>query len=382
MISVAIIHLFGEKKNNTRYRKSIQAEDQFFKYFSFSLHGLKELKLNKDKNDDLFFNHTEKSAIVAKKLRTEVNVKFLRNTLLGQFFFFGIIALFLFVMPFFKISLLTNSAQYILITLYIMSPAQTIAQFIPDFLQASIGLDRFRELEKLEQVKEKDDAKRNVPFPGQFFSIGFKNVAFNYEVQHDEKGFEIGPLNFNFNKGEVIFLSGGNGSGKSTFIRLLTGLYSPSVGSVLINNKELLPEQGEAYRSLFSVVFTDNYLFDKVFGLKKNMDEQMNKILQEIGLDSKVNFVDHTFSTIDLSYGQRKRLSLATCLLEDNEIYVFDEIAANQDPEFKKYFYHRVLSDLRDKGKVVLVVTHDENYFHLADRHYKMEMGKIFKFKE
>ncbi len=381
MVFIAIVHAIGEKKNNKRFRESVEVEDKFFRYFSYILYGLKELKLDKHKNDDLFHNHVEKAAMEAKELRTRVNIKFLRNSLLGQFFFFGVIALFLFVFPFFKISLLSNSAQYILITLYIMSPAQTIAQFIPDFFQASIGLDRFRELEKLEQAKGNDDGK-NILFSATTLSLSFKEVVFKYEAQHGEKGFELGPLNFNFCKGELVFLTGGNGSGKSTFIRLLTGLYAPGSGSIIVDGNEISTEHGESYRSLFSVVYTDSFLFDKVFGMKENQDQQMNKILKDIGLGSKVKFKDHAFSTTDLSYGQKKRLSLATCLLEDNEIYIFDELAANQDPEFKDYFYHQVLSDLRNKGKIVLVVTHDEKYFYLADKHYKMEMGKIVKYEE
>ncbi|PLZ71070.1 hypothetical protein CBP21_07890, partial [Fischerella thermalis WC246] len=72
-----------------------------------------------------------------------------------------------------------------------------------------------------------------------------------------------------------------------------------------------------------------------------------------------------------------KRLALLTVYLEDRPIYLFDEWAADQDPAFKEIFYKELLPKLRDTGKTILVITHDDRYFHLADRIIKLEYGKV-----
>ncbi len=67
--------------------------------------------------------------------------------------------------------------------------------------------------------------------------------------------------------------------------------------------------------------------------------------------------------------------------LEDRPIYVFDEWAADQDPPYKEIFYRQILPDLRRRGKAVLVITHDDNYFSLADRCLKLEDGKLSDYR-
>jgi putative ATP-binding cassette transporter len=82
-------------------------------------------------------------------------------------------------------------------------------------------------------------------------------------------------------------------------------------------------------------------------------------------------------STTAVSQGQRKRLALLTAYLEDRAFYLFDEWAADQDPLFKDVFYKRLLPELKAKDKTVLVITHDDRYFHLAERFIKLDFGQI-----
>ena len=82
-------------------------------------------------------------------------------------------------------------------------------------------------------------------------------------------------------------------------------------------------------------------------------------------------------TTTRLSRGQQKRLALLVALLEDRPFYVFDEWAADQDPHFKNIFYSELLPELKAAGKAVLVITHDERYFPLADRLLHLEDGKL-----
>jgi putative ATP-binding cassette transporter len=94
-------------------------------------------------------------------------------------------------------------------------------------------------------------------------------------------------------------------------------------------------------------------------------------------MDQKVTMQGRTFSTLDLSQGQRKRLALVTAYLEDRPIYVFDEWAADQDPQYKEVFYKTLLPDLCKRGKLVVVITHDDRYFHLGSQVIKLEDGKV-----
>jgi putative ATP-binding cassette transporter len=176
--------------------------------------------------------------------------------------------------------------------------------------------------------------------------------------------------------GELTFLVGGNGSGKTTLAKLLTGLYVPESGEVQLNGQPITDDNRERYRQLFSVVFSDFHLFDSLLGLG-DIDDRARDCLTQLQLDNKLEIKDGVLSTVNLSQGQRKRLALLTAYMEDREIYVFDEWAADQDPMFKRVFYYHLLPDLKARGKMVLVISHDDQYYHVADRIVKLEYGQL-----
>ncbi|HEX7679875.1 MAG TPA: cyclic peptide export ABC transporter, partial [Thermoanaerobaculia bacterium] len=99
--------------------------------------------------------------------------------------------------------------------------------------------------------------------------------------------------------------------------------------------------------------------------------------LQLIELADKTTVRDSAFETLDLSAGQRKRLALMVSLLEDRPIAVFDEVAADQDPAFRRKFYKEILPLLKRGGKTVIAVTHDDRYFDEGDRLLKMDEGRF-----
>jgi putative ATP-binding cassette transporter len=134
----------------------------------------------------------------------------------------------------------------------------------------------------------------------------------------------------------------------------------------------------EWYREHFSVVFSDFHLFNKLLGQSNSHTESLApQYLRLLHMDQKVTVRERAFSTLDLSQGQRKRLALVTAYLEDRPIYVFDEWAADQDPQYKEIFYKTLLPDLRERGKLVIVITHDDRYFHLGNQVIKLEDGKV-----
>jgi putative ATP-binding cassette transporter len=175
----------------------------------------------------------------------------------------------------------------------------------------------------------------------------------------------------------VIFIVGGNGSGKSTLMTLLIGLYYPENGTIYLNQNVVSPQDYSSYRELFSTIFTDFYIFKKLYGLEHIDENEVNDLLRKMQLEKKTEYVNKQYTNTNLSTGQRKRLAYITGLLEDKSIYVFDEWAADQDPEFRKLFYNQFIDDMRIMGKTVIAVSHDDRYFDTADRIIKMEEGKI-----
>jgi putative pyoverdin transport system ATP-binding/permease protein len=207
---------------------------------------------------------------------------------------------------------------------------------------------------------------------------GSPEGGFRPDGDVEERGFLLGPIDLTIKSGELIFIVGSNGSGKSTLAKLITGLYAPQFGRVLLNGEPITATNIEWYRQHFATTFADAYLFDRYYGFEDpQLDREVQKYLHEFQLDRKVSVNNGVLSTTSLSQGQRKRLALLTAFLEDRPIYLFDEWASDQDPSFREIFYKQMLIELKARGKLVIVITHDDRYFHLADRILKLNYGRV-----
>ncbi|MBR8838024.1 MAG: ATP-binding cassette domain-containing protein [Stigonema ocellatum SAG 48.90 = DSM 106950] len=194
----------------------------------------------------------------------------------------------------------------------------------------------------------------------------------------DEKGFLLGPISLSLQLGQITYIVGGNGSGKSTLAKLMTGLYPPTTGSIYLDGVLITDQNREWYRQHFSAIFSDFYLFDSYLGFNHTeLDREVENYLRQLQLDHKVQVRNGVLSTTNLSQGQRKRLALLTAYLEDSPIYLFDEWASDQEPYFRDLFYRQTLVKLKERGKAVVVITHDDRYFHLADQIIKLDYGKV-----
>jgi putative ATP-binding cassette transporter len=215
----------------------------------------------------------------------------------------------------------------------------------------------------------------NFPPPPEFYN----GNGFNPHPHFlPEKGFQLGPINLTLKPGQLVFIIGGNGSGKSTLAKVITGLYEPQSGEIYLNNKLITETNLEWYRQHFSAIFSDFYLFDSYLGFNDpNLDQKILNYLHLLKLAHKVQVKNGVLSTINLSFGQRKRLALLNVYLENRPIYLFDEWAADQEPEFREFFYQHLLKELKEQGKIVIVITHDDRYFHLADHLIKLDYGQV-----
>ncbi|WP_137939984.1 cyclic peptide export ABC transporter [Chitinivorax sp. B] len=216
--------------------------------------------------------------------------------------------------------------------------------------------------------------------PEDWREIDFDNVSYTTAGASEDESFHFGPVSLTIRRGEMLFVTGGNGSGKSTFGKLLVGLYQRQGGEIRVGGQLIEAGEEVAYRSLFGTVFSDYYLFSSLLDHRGQPTDgaQVVSGLDRLGLADKVQIDRNGYlSTTSLSQGQRKRLALLQSWLGDSPIYLFDEWAADQDPHFRDEFYRDILPTMQRQGKTLIIISHDDRYFHLADRICKFELGKL-----
>jgi putative ATP-binding cassette transporter len=253
-------------------------------------------------------------------------------------------------------------------------------QSIPVFAQANAAAGAIADLvDRLETARPPalSQVETGVPLPEPFGRISLSGVQFSYPPQGQDRSFAVGPMDFDVRSGEIVFLTGGNGSGKSTFLRLLTGLYAPTDGEVRVDATAVDAVNRQAYRDLFAAVFSDYHLFRRLYGVDPADPAEIQEWLARLDLDGKTQFVGDRFEPIDLSTGQRKRLALLAAVVEDRPMLVLDELAADLDPVFRRTFYEDVLPSLKRSGRTIVAATHDDRYFHVADRRFHLVDGRI-----
>ncbi|MDL4863017.1 ATP-binding cassette domain-containing protein, partial [Halomonas elongata] len=246
---------------------------------------------------------------------------------------------------------------------------------LPTLLGAQVAFDK---LESLQLADYREAFASGEPL-SDWQTLELRGVTFRYADGEQGRGFAVGPIDLTLKRGEQVFLIGGNGSGKSTLARLLTGLYRPHDGQILLDGHPLEPDQWEAYRSSFSAVFTDFHLFDRLIGREGASPDPdlVEDWLERLAMEEKLHFDGDRVTNPQLSQGQRKRLALLLAVAEQRDFLLLDEWAADQDPQFRRTFYQALLPRLRELGKTVLAVSHDDVYFGHADRLLEMRDGQL-----
>ncbi|HKR12257.1 MAG TPA: cyclic peptide export ABC transporter [Pyrinomonadaceae bacterium] len=360
------------------FRLTREQWDAMYNAFHGLILGTKELKLNTQRREGFLSQQLEPAALALQRYGMKGNAIAMAVSNWGQILFFVFIGLLLFVTPY----ILAVEGQilvgYTLAVLFLITPLTMVLNQIPALERAALAAERIEELGlSLAEAKPESLALRPAP-DTSWRRLDLVDVTHVYRHDGADEEFELGPISLSMQPGEVIFLIGGNGSGKTTLVKLLMGLYQPDSGEIRVDGKSITEDVRDDYRQRFSVVFFDFYLFDRLFGAEaSDLDERSESYLKLLQLSHKLQVRDGRLSTIELSQGQRKRLALLSAYLEDRPIYIFDEWAADQDPQFKQIFYYQLLPDLKARGKTVIVISHDDRYYNLADRVIKLESGKL-----
>jgi len=355
---------------------TLKIRDQLFRQYRMLTEGVKELKMHRARRAGFLDRLLRPTAsdYEAQAMQTR-SLHYVATSWAQTVYLLFILALFVLAAAWeLDASVMTSFALAALYARTSLNGLFSSLPFLSDAAVAVAQLDAIgMQLDKEAPVHENTTRPAYAPV-----RLRLRDLRHTYRGGSADASFHLGPLSLEMQSGELIFLIGGNGSGKTTLAKLVLGLYAPQGGQIEWNGQPVTQGNIDDYRQLFSVVFADFFLFDQLLGLESHVDDrQARYYLEKLQLSHKVQINNGGFSTTDLSTGQRQRLALLTAYLEDRPVYLFDEWAAGQDPQFKELFYRQLLPDLRNRGKLVIVISHDDHYYTVADRIVKLDFGQI-----
>ncbi|MCU1734438.1 MULTISPECIES: cyclic peptide export ABC transporter [unclassified Pseudomonas] len=353
-------------------------EDELQKHYQALSAGAKELRIQRRRRqhmlDEKIFTTTER--ICTSNIRA-ANI-FVSAETFGSMLFFAVIGMAVAFQALWPAAEKTVLGGFVLVMLYMKGPLERLVTAMPIISRAKIALGRIAELswkfsspEPHLLVSDRPSALPNMQ------TLELRQVRYDYPPVEGSESFHLGPINLSIKQGDIVFIVGENGGGKTTLIKLLLGLYTPQQGEILLNGAVLQPEELDDYRQLFTTIFADYYLFDDPLPGDAPLTGDAAKYLERLDIAHKVSIRDGAFTTTDLSTGQRKRLALISAWLDERQLLVFDEWAADQDPAFRRVFYTELLPELKQQGKTIIVISHDDRYFPVADHLVRMEAGRV-----
>jgi putative ATP-binding cassette transporter len=359
------------------FSKARRLMDTLLKHIRSLTEGTKELKMHEFRRAAFLQDVRAASTGLQRETRAG-GIIFAVASSWGQVLFFVVVGLLLFVLPHFQPVATSTLLGFTLVLFNMMTPLEVLLNAAPNLGRASVSASTIGKLGLSLQQIATDAGQAGTAIEPRWQRLELAGVTHDYHREEATENFVLGPIDLTFRPGELVFIAGGNGSGKTTLAKLLVGLYAPETGEIRFAGTPITAENRYLLREHFAAVFSDFFLFERLLGLDRPvLDGDARKYLAELRLEQKVKVEEGVLSTLELSQGQRKRLALLTAYLEDRPIYLFDEWAADQDPIFKDIFYLEILPGLKAKGKTVIVISHDDRYYHLADRLIKLESGKV-----
>ncbi|WP_395664379.1 cyclic peptide export ABC transporter [Methylocella sp.] len=347
------------------------AQDELFKHFEGLFLGAKELKLNEARAQAFLDQSLRRSVEDVRRLRLRGLRTYVMAMSAALFLVYALVGALTFGTG-------AAAAGSTIVFLYLMIPLDSLLAALPNAQHARVAMERIERV--LHEADAPEPSVAAAPDTG-FHELRLEGVSHRYYRDAEDGVFTLGPIDLTLKPAEIVMLIGGNGSGKTTLAKVLTGLYAPDDGAILLDGERIVDADRGRLRALFSTVFSDFHLFPTLDGVaaggEGDLDARANELIARLRLSHKVSVAGGRLSTRALSQGQRKRLALVAAYLEDRPFYLFDEWAADQDPEFREVFYRTLLPELRQRGKAVLAISHDDRYFPVADRCVKLENGAV-----
>ncbi|MGA9005710.1 MAG: cyclic peptide export ABC transporter [Xanthobacteraceae bacterium] len=380
VVGAGTIFHYKNKRLAAQKGESAAWERRLYERLTDFLNGFKEVRLNRPRSDDLYADAAEVSMTAANiKIRTQAETfKMIVTSQISMYVLLGAVV---FVAPNLSDSLGgTSIAKATTALLFIVGACFGLVQSIPILLNANAAADRIARLEGALETALSATDPRDITARKHFDKIDMQNIVFRYTDRFSDTVFKIGPIDFTLNSGELVFITGGNGSGKSTFLRVLAGLYPPDSGEIYVDGTRINDNTRDDYRALMSAIFFDYHLFQRLYGIDEPDPAEVDRLLRKFRLEDKTGLVDGAFRTLDLSGGQRRRLALIVSMLEKRPIMLLDEWTAEQDPEYRRKFYDELLPEMLQAGATIIVITHDDRLLdelRLPARKIRMDEGRI-----
>ncbi len=360
------------------FSEAREAEDELQKHYNAIAEGAKELRIHRPRRQRMFASGITRTAQKICDIQVRSINTFVIAKSLGSMLFFVVIGLALAMQSFWPSANPGVISGFVLVLLYMKGPLEHLISTLPIISRAQIAFRRIADLSEQFNSPEPHLLLSEQGAPDKTVnSLELVDVDYSFASVDGNAPFRLGPVNLKINQGDIVFIVGENGCGKTTLIKLLLGLYAPQQGQIRLNGQPVNAENRDDYRQLFTTIFADYYLFDDVVQGDMAIPQDAEQYLKRLEISHKVSINDGQFSTTDLSTGQRKRLALVNAWLEERPVLVFDEWAADQDPTFRRIFYTELLPDLKRLGKTIIVISHDDRYFDVADQLVRMDSGKV-----
>lgn len=348
-----------------------EVEDDLYRDFQTVTEGRKELHLNRERAQLIYETVYQEDANAYRHHIVRADTYHLSAVNWSNIMTLGAIGMVFFMANSLGWANTAVAATFSLTLLFLRTPLLSAVGALPTLISAQVA---FRKLNAF-NLAPYQEGFHTLPPLAEWRTLELRDVRFHY----GQNGFEVGPINLTLRRGELVFLIGGNGSGKSTLAMLLTGLYQPHGGTLLLDGKPVGANELDRWRKHFSAVFTDVHLFDRLIGREgvPANPKLVQAWLERLKMQDKLKIEGNKILNLQLSKGQTKRVALLLAAAEERDVLLLDEWAADQDPHFRRIFYRELLPWLQASGKTVFAISHDDHYFIHADRLLEMREGKL-----
>jgi len=375
-----------------------EINDALYQDYQSIIEGRKELALNQHRAEKLYTDDFLAHAKSYEKTVTKSDTFHLSAVNWSNIMMFASIGIVFAVANYLDIPM-GVATTFSLTILFMQSPLLHAVGAYPTLQTAQVALEKIQSLELAEHQPSfatdtvaqnwQSITLNNINYRYVGSSSHAPDTAVNDNVQNSDNSANnqnlgnniLKSVNLTLRRGDVVFLIGANGSGKSTLAKIITGIFTPTTGTVQVDGQSVNSESNADFRQLFSAIFSDQHLFKQLIGYEGNEPDAalVSDWLHKLNLQEKVSVSDHKLSTDKLSQGQRKRLAMLIAVAEQKDILLLDEWAADQDPAFRRVFYQTLIPELKAMGKTLFIISHDDGYFEHADRLLLMKEGRLIE---